>query len=315
MSDLTNAAQPKISSVQEGAGAHSAPDLVVYAMQLVTEGQAKEIEKHLAQCSDCREELGRINGDLTLAALAAEAAAPPSSGRDRLLAQVAKERKVVPPQRVAVPIQPAAPKDSPRQDSAPVLRPLADFGRGKGTTLAPEPVDVPPSRTTFLPWAGWAVAAILAAALGFLYAERHAVQDNLTARNSQIERLNTNAAQSHQLMDALTDPRAVRVTLAPKAPSHQPMGEVTYNPTKGTLVFLASNLDPLQTYKTYELWVIPAGKEGPIPAGTFHPDSHGNASVIMPNLPKDVQAKAFGVTIEDAGGADKPTLPIILSGS
>ena len=47
----------------------------------------------------------------------------------------------------------------------------------------------------------------------------------------------------------------------------------------------------------------------------FHPDESGNASVIMPPLPKGVEAKAFGVTIEDEGGADKPTLPIILVGA
>ena len=61
--------------------------------------------------------------------------------------------------------------------------------------------------------------------------------------------------------------------------------------------------------------MIPANGSAPIPAGTFHPDEHGNASVVMPNIPKDTDAKAFGVTIEDAGGSDKPTMPIIMAGS
>ena len=86
-------------------------------------------------------------------------------------------------------------------------------------------------------------------------------------------------------------------------------------PTKGTLVFLASNLDPLQALKTYELWVIPADGSAPVPAGTFHPDDQGNASVIMPTLPRGVAAKAFGVTIEPDGGSQTPTLPIVLAGS
>ena len=117
-------------------------------------------------------------------------------------------------------------------------------------------------------------------------------------------------------MDALTDPKAIRVTLTTKPqPKAAPIGGVTYNPEKGTLVFLASDLDPLQTYKTYELWVIPADGTAPIPAGTFHPDDQRNASVIMPDLPKGVSAKAFGVTIEEEGGAQTPTPPIIMSGS
>ena len=62
--------------------------------------------------------------------------------------------------------------------------------------------------------------------------------------------------------------------------------------------------------------MIPAdGSYAPIPAGTFHPDDRGNASVITPDLPKGVPAKAFGVTIEPDGGSQTPTLPIIMAGS
>jgi len=62
--------------------------------------------------------------------------------------------------------------------------------------------------------------------------------------------------------------------------------------------------------------LIPAvAGQSPIPAGTFRPDARGNASVIMPTLPKGVEAKAFGVTVEDEGGASTPTLPIILVGA
>jgi anti-sigma-K factor RskA len=38
------------------------------------------------------------------------------------------------------------------------------------------------------------------------------------------------------------------------------------------------------------------------------------ASVLLPNLPKGVSAKAFGVTMENAGGSTTPTLPILLAG-
>jgi anti-sigma-K factor RskA len=34
----------------------------------------------------------------------------------------------------------------------------------------------------------------------------------------------------------------------------------------------------------------------------------------MPPLPKGVEAKAFGVTVEDEGGSSTPTLPIIMAG-
>jgi anti-sigma-K factor RskA len=35
----------------------------------------------------------------------------------------------------------------------------------------------------------------------------------------------------------------------------------------------------------------------------------------MPPLPKGIEAKAFGVTVEDEGGSQTPTMPIIMAGS
>ena len=165
-------------------------------------------------------------------------------------------------------------------------------------------------------WYGWGLAACLGIVTGFLYLSHHEINDRLAEREGQLQRLNKDAASSHQLLDALTDPQALRVTLTPANKARTgPIGGVTYNADKGTLVFLASNLDPVRAYKTYELWVIPADGSAPVPAGTFHPDDRGGASVILPDIPKGIPAKAFGVTIENAGGATKPTPPIIMAGS
>jgi anti-sigma-K factor RskA len=84
---------------------------------------------------------------------------------------------------------------------------------------------------------------------------------------------------------------------------------------KGALVFTASNMEPLQPYKVYELWILPVGGHDPVPAGTFTPDARGNASVILPDVPKGLDAKAFAITIEDDGGSKTPTMPIIMSGA
>jgi anti-sigma-K factor RskA len=117
-------------------------------------------------------------------------------------------------------------------------------------------------------------------------------------------------------MDTLTDRNAMRVTLNTSATTKPlPQGRATYVASKGSLIFIANNLEPLPAAKVYELWLIPADGTSPIGAGTFHPDAHGNASVIMPELPKGVAAKAFGVTIEADGGSPKPTMPILLVGA
>ncbi|MGA1983832.1 MAG: anti-sigma factor [Acidobacteriaceae bacterium] len=283
---------------------HTDPDdLALYAMQLLPSDDAAIITRHLENCTECRAELAHIHDDLAACAVTVDLESPPAAARQRLIQQVAREKKIVP----APPAQAQAQPEPPR--------PIPAFGRS-GSVFAEARPHRGSAGRSLLAWSGWGIAAGLAVALGFLYGDRSTLRETLTSQAGEIQRLNADAATAHQLMDALTDPRAVRVTLTAKPqPRTAPIGGVTYNPEKGSLVFLASDLNPLQALKTYELWVIPADGSAPIPAGTFHPDDQGNASVIMPDLPKGVAAKAFGVTIEPDGGSESPTLPIILAGS
>jgi anti-sigma-K factor RskA len=190
-----------------------------------------------------------------------------------------------------------------------------------------------PGALRALPWLGWAVAAGMAGVAGDLFYQRQQMQLNLAAENGRMADLAAEAARGEALMEALTDRAAVRVSLQTPAQSlaqtaaqglgqshrparpPEPTGRAIYVPDKGTLLFTASNLEPLPQDKTYELWLIPGDGRDPIPAGLFQPDARGNASVVLPQLPKGVAAKAFGVTIEEVGGAEKPTLPILLAGA
>jgi hypothetical protein len=293
-------------SSNPGGPRHPDPnDIVLFAMQLLSSEEAHAIAGHIERCAECREELGRVLADIAACAIAVDLEAPPAMARQRLLNQVAREKKVVP-----IAQQQKLPQ---AQSQAPAN--IAAFGR-TGSVLTAEERPAKRSSRSIVAWSGWAVVAGLAVAVSYLYGNHKALNNTIAAQSGQIQRLNTDAASAHQLMDALTDPRAVRVTLTSKPlPKAGPIGGVTYNRDKGTLVFLASELDPLQMYKTYELWIIPQDGSAPIPAGTFHPDDQGNASVIMPDLPKGISAKAFGVTIEPEGGSQTPTLPIIMVGT
>jgi anti-sigma-K factor RskA len=163
------------------------------------------------------------------------------------------------------------------------------------------------------------VAAGLALTAGKFYHEREVMRESIrsatTAQASRLDELTAEVAAARQVMETLTDRSAMRVTLTKGKAAPVPQGKATYLASNGSLIFLASNLEPLQPGKTYELWLIPAVAGGsPIPAGTFRPDARGNATVIMPPLPKGVEAKAFGVTVENEGGSATPTQPIILAG-
>jgi len=331
----------------------SPEDLALFAMQLLSKDETAEVAAYLDQSAEGRRELARIQGDLAIYAHTVDLHSPPAQVRERLMKQVAREKRVVPIERPA-PVETTNRASTIHKSAAPAGtsgartsgagtsgarnietrnivaasdEPELRTGRGMGSSTHLIDDDLP--RRSFgsrvFPWVGWAAAAGLAVAAGNLYRQRESLyqeRDNLhtTVVNqaTKLDNMSTDTAAAREVLDALTDTTAKRVTLVkPKgAAAPLPQGRATYVADKGTLIFIANNLEPLPALKTYELWLIPAAAgSAPIPAGTFRPDERGNASVILPLLPKGVEAKAFGVTIEDKDGATTPTLPIILVGA
>jgi Anti-sigma-K factor rskA len=304
----------------------SPEDLALFAMQLLSKEETAEVSAFLAQSAEARQELAQIQGDLAIYAHTVDLHSPPAQARERLLKQIGREKQAVPI------IRPAAEEPTNRVGSVHGSESdstTESFGQLMGRTVGSGSYlteDDPPKRSVgakVFPWVGWALAAGLAVAAGDLYHERDNLyheRDNLhltvVDQASKLDALNADAAAARQVLDTLNDTTAMRVTLTKGKEVPVPRGRATYVASKGTLVFIADNLQPLPPLKTYELWLIPAAAGGtPIPAGTFRPDERGNASVILPPLPKGVDAKAFGVTIEDKDGAMTPTLPIVLAGA
>jgi len=161
---------------------------------------------------------------------------------------------------------------------------------------------------------GWtaAVAALVFAVV--LWQQNSALKQTLASANSR-------AAESAREMEALRkvaapiiEPDAQRITLVAVKTPPQPQGKAFYLRNRGSLVFLANNMPPLPPQKTYELWLLPT-QGTPIPAGVFKPDAHGSASVVNPPLPAGTQAKGFAITVENQGGSDTPTMPIVMMGA
>ena len=270
-------------------------DLALYAMRLLAPEQSAAIAEHLKTCADCRAELQQAQGDLAIVALSVDLTTPSAPSRERFLTQVAREKRIIPIDR---PAPTAAP-------SEPAVKPSRRSGQGG-----------------LLPWLGWALAAGVTFFAVGQYHERDQLRTTIAAQSAELKAqtaqmasLSAEAEKSRALMEALTSTAAMRVTLnTTPGPKAAPQGHANYLPSQGALVFIANNLESLPLDKVYELWVIPADGGAPLPAGTFHPDARGNASVVLPNIPKDVPAKAFGVTLEAEGGSAKPTLPILMVG-
>ncbi|WP_419806568.1 anti-sigma factor domain-containing protein [Terriglobus sp.] len=167
----------------------------------------------------------------------------------------------------------------------------------------------------WLGWSGWAVAAAVAVAAVFAWRDDFSLREQVSRQQSLATSAEISSARAETVMQTLQSPSSQHFLLERTDAAPAPGGRVVYLPERGTLIFQGSNLETLQPYKTYELWLIPAGEgRQPMPAGLFKPDGHGYATVVLPQMQKGVIAANFGVTIEDEGGSATPTLPILLVG-
>jgi anti-sigma-K factor RskA len=272
----------------------SQEDLALEAMQALPQAESARVRAHLAECVACRQVLSEFAEASALVGLSAPQQPLPAGARQRFLNRIATDAGAA-----------ASLKSSGAQV---VTMPAPPTLAGSGSAVSKV---VPIRRTNWMPWALAAALALAAVLLGF---SNLALRNQLNAASSQLAASIEQTAQAQRVVDLLNSHAAQRVLLAANKASAEPAGRAVYLAQTGSLLFQANNLKTIAADKTYELWVIPVDGK-PIPAGLFRPDSAGNASVVLPQLPVGVQAKAFGVTIERASGSDTPTAPIILSGA
>jgi Anti-sigma-K factor rskA len=265
----------------------SQEDLALHAMQAMPREGMESVREHLSDCEWCREELAALNGDLALVAVTVARRPVPQGAKQRFM------------QKLAV----AGPAGGAARHAAEVVPIDRRQMRRRGS------------------WVPWAAVALLALAIGLgvrvkQLSDRLLVATDRAAKLTEDNRqLAAQNAHAREVLEVLTAPHAQRAVLSTPMVRQVPWGRAVYLSESGALVFVGCNLARLPEGKTYELWLIPANGHAPMPAGMFRPDAMGDASVMMPPLPKGVPAKAFGVTIEKAGGSDTPTMPLVLSGA
>jgi anti-sigma-K factor RskA len=272
-------------------------DLPLYAMRLLDEQDTAELTQNLQYSVEARKLLGEVYADLGLFALTSEVEKPRPETRERFLAQVAREKKIVQVDGEELVV-------SARQQAFQSLSTQMPL-------MMPQPKSLP---MRALPWIGWAAAACLGVVLVQQYQVRDSLLRTIESYRTELASTESSATLSNAALDTIKDPHATNVVLTTPKAKPAPQGRASYVANKGSLVFVASNMEQLAPDRTYELWLIPV-KGQPIPAGTFTPDARGNANLIMPQLPIGIKAKAFGVTIEREGGSVTPTAPILMVGA
>jgi anti-sigma-K factor RskA len=154
-------------------------------------------------------------------------------------------------------------------------------------------------------WPVWAVATagLAVAAMTFYFEQRDSNTQLAQVRQTLADRT-IEANKASQILDFLNQPdtKAVGFSGTEAAP---PRGNFFVNAHSGVLM-IASNLPKLEAGKTYEMWLIPKGKN-PVPAGLFRTDDHGGAIHLQAG-PIDLKTvAAVAVTLEPESGSAQPT--------
>jgi anti-sigma-K factor RskA len=268
----------------------SQEDLALYAMRSLPADEMAAVAAALRDNPQAQQELARIHDDLALLALSVDQQAAPAGSFERLQARM---RETFPAGATSVPVGKPIEMTATQTEFATV----PSTRRSKWAVITP-----------------WAIAACLAIACSILGYRTASLNDALDGESALVSNLAAKASRAQQVLEVLNAPNAQRVTLAATKTPPAPTAHAVYLAERGALMMEANNLKAVPAGKTYELWVIPASGAAPVPAGTFTPNGEGYASVVLPTLPSGVPAKAFGITVENAGGSKTPTLPIVLSG-
>ncbi|HET9741952.1 MAG TPA: anti-sigma factor [Terriglobales bacterium] len=167
------------------------------------------------------------------------------------------------------------------------------------------------------PWWSFAplFALVLLVAFGLmLWRDNASLRRRLEASEQREHSQAADLERASMVLEALTAPWSTHYALVANKASRVPQGRASYMQKTGTIVFTAQNLAALPDQKTYELWLVPANGSKPMPCGTFKPDAHGDASLVMPKSNMKTMPKTFAVTVEPDGGSQTPTMPMVMAG-
>jgi anti-sigma-K factor RskA len=254
--------------------------LALYALDALDNSQeVAELEAHLGTCGECRRELEALRAHAALLAFSAVGPKPPERARQRLLTAIAAEPRVE------------------RRKGRPLV-----LGRLRSRWLS------------FAPVAVMLLLAVFSLMLGI---NLRNVQRELRQAREQNRQMRDQVAKAQHAEEVLAmwdDPNAMHVKLVstPQAPPPA-LIQTIYQKEKGHILMVANNLAPLQPNKVYELWLLPANGSAPMPAGTFKPDASGNGMMLHPMETAGIEARGFAVTIENEGGSQTPTPPVVMA--
>jgi anti-sigma-K factor RskA len=234
------------------------------------------VNEHLLVCAECRRELETWEATASLLSLSATPMEPSASVRERILKQVREEHRT---QTV--------------ENAAASVVPFTSRSRAVSYGLI----------------AAGLVCTLLIGWIAFLSIENRRARIEIARLSEQIKTTEARLTQERGVREILTARGSKLIPLSGTGPMPGAEAMLAYEP-KGVTLLIAKNLPAAPAGKGYQLWFIVNNK--PLPGKVFNTDASGSGT-MRDQMPGGVDNKAiFAITMEDAGGAEFPTSPILL---
>lgn len=215
-----------------------------YVMGLASEQERREVECLTKIYPELKEELGKLEADLELLALA-DAKPLPAAAKTRLFDAIEQEKT-----------------------TAPVIA---------ITTATDNPAIAPVKPITTNYFKPVAAAAVVLLIISTYFAvTNYKARNNAQANNTQLEQ---QLAATKKQMELFSAPGTTIVQLTGNEKAKQQSITVLWNKVSGTVYLNKVNFPKLQSGKQYQLWALKDGK--PVDLGVFDP---GTALLQMKNI-------------------------------
>lgn len=270
-----------------------------YALNALGAEEAAVYERYLARSEEARIEAAELSDTAVALGLAVAPVQPSSALKASLMAQLASTPQLAPLPAAVEPGEPTAP--AVPTNVPPAVIPIGAAGTSASappSANGPGTASERAQRRWFQRPAGFLAAAAAAAALfvgGTLVGP--ALYGNSSEQFAQKQ-----AAGLAEINAAADSQRASTETTTGQEATLVWSGEL------GLSAIIVDDLPALGDDEDYQLWYL--GEGDPVPAGTFDSDGSGTVWRVLDGTMS--AGDAVGVTVEPAGGSDKPTTdPIV----
>jgi len=166
------------------------------------------------------------------------------------------------------------------------------------------------TKTNWLQYTGWAATILIGSTLIWSISQNNKLNEQVASEKQQleqqIEEASNNLAEAEKLITVFRDKDIISVDLAGQKVSPNSYAKVYWDKKTNSIYLDAKGLPVPPKGKVYQVWSLKMSPLTPTSLGTidtFMADTNKIFTIENAN-----ESEAFGITLEDEGGSDSPTL-------